>query len=269
MSGKKKYRIDFLYRPGTTMSDTQALKLVKELRYVAGGCFDVLPEYQCLLPDREALFDKVIVVARRPDGRAGAFTSTVLIPVEGVGEVMHMGLTCVHPEDRGQGLTHKLSFKLMTQYILKHRGVREFWISNVACVLSSLGSIALNFGNVYPSPYNPNPPSDQHLQIARTIDRYYRKDVAINDDAVFDPKHFVFRGSVRGGPFHKSTRDKSFYHRYDEVNDFYNGIMDIDNGDEVIQVGTMGPRAVLSYIARRRKSPRAYSRPNTASNLHV
>jgi hypothetical protein len=63
------YRIQFLYRPGRRLGDDAMQSLVRELREVAGTCFETIPPYQALQGSREELSDKVITVARqcRPD----------------------------------------------------------------------------------------------------------------------------------------------------------------------------------------------------------
>ena len=150
---RKKYKVEFLYRPGHSYSDQELQKLVSELQEVASSCFDTLPNYQCLAGSREELSDKVITVARNNRGKLIGFCSAALLPVSGVGSVFHLGLTCVHPKARGLGLTHVLTSKVLVKYLLLHRPLGRQWISNVACVLSSLGNCAVYFRDVYPSPF--------------------------------------------------------------------------------------------------------------------
>ncbi|MEL6177470.1 MAG: hypothetical protein AAFS10_00885 [Myxococcota bacterium] len=259
---KKHYRIEYLYRPGLTMSDQEVDRLNQELRAVAETCFDQLPEYQCLVPGREALSDKVITLARRPDGSLGGFCSSVLLPVEGIGDVFHAGLTCVHINDRGQRLTHRLVYRLLLTYLVKERKLRRFWLTNCACVLSSLGSIALNFDNVHPSPFNnTQPPSRDHLRIAAAIDRHYRKELAIEPDAVFDPNAFVFRDSVKDTVFAKDGNDTRYHHRNRVINDFYRNRLRFSHGDEVLQIGQVSLMTAFGYISRRKKSKKIAAAP--------
>jgi hypothetical protein len=144
---------------------------------VARTCFAELPDYQCLRGTREELSDKVISVARRLDGTMAGFCSMALLPVPRVGQVLHMGLTCVRPEDRSAGLTHLLNSKAVTHYLVRYRPLGRQWISNVACVLSSLGNIALHCDNVYPSPFQDSQPSKTHLRIAEAINHKYREKI--------------------------------------------------------------------------------------------
>ncbi|MCC6157899.1 MAG: hypothetical protein IT350_07585 [Deltaproteobacteria bacterium] len=231
------HEIRLLIRPGRHMSDRERDALVAELREVAATCFDEIPEYQCLVGTREALADKVIAVARRPDGRMAGFCSTVMLRVPGVGDVMHLGLTCVRPEDRKYGLTHKLTSKAVIGYALRYRPFGRLWISNCACVLSSLGNVAMHFDAVYPTPFTSAKPGETHRRIAAAIDVKYRDAMYVLPGAIFDPDAFVFRGSVKDTVFQKEAEERSFHHRNRTVNDYYTNLLSFDEGDEVLQVG--------------------------------
>jgi hypothetical protein len=247
---KPSYTVDFLYRPGLTMSELEIEALHQEFRRVAVTCFDEVPTYQCLLPGREALKDKVITVARREDGTMAGFCSAVLLPVKGMGDVFHLGLTCVHSSARGHGLTHALTSKLLLQYVFKYRPFGRIWFSNVACVLSSLGNVALNFDSVFPSPYGASQPTNQHLAIAEAIDRYHRSVMAVNEDAVFCPHTFVFRGSVTDTTFAKQADDTRYHHRKPALNRFYMDLLNFEAGDEVLQIGHFSALSLLRYFLR-------------------
>lgn len=257
---QKRYTTALYYRPGESMSEAEMIPLVNELRNVASTCFARIPEYQCLEGTEEALADKVIAVARRADGRMDGFCSAMIVPVPEVGEVLHLGLTCVRPDARGGRLTHILTSRLVVEIMLKHRPLQTQWVSNVACVLSSLGNVALNFDAVYPSPFEPSHPRKEHLQVARTIDRYYRSRMFIRDDAVFDDEAFVFRGSVRGTVFQKEADDVRYGHRDPIVNDFYRQRMDFERGDEVLQVGCVTAWSLVKYAFGRRRTPKRSER---------
>ena len=256
MGARTRYRFEFHYRPGLSLPADRLARLVGELREVGATCFDPLPGYQCFVGTPVELADKVITVARRPDGTMAGFCSAVLLPVEGCGDVLHLGLTCVRPDDRGAGLTHLLTAKLMTRHVFLYAPIGRVWITSVACVLSSLGSVALNAEQVYPSPFGPAEPGAAHRAIAAAIDRRYRHKAAINAAARFDPKAFVFRGSVEGTVFEKRAADTRFHHRSPALNDFYLGLMAMENGDEVLQVGHVSPLTLLRHAVTKQLLPR-------------
>jgi hypothetical protein len=179
------------------------------------------------------------------------FCSSMLVDVPHVGTVVHLGLTCVRPESRGSGLTHLLASKLLARYILRYALFQRVWISNVACVLSSLGNVALNFEGVFPSPFGPEAPTSAHRAIAAEVDAKYRFKAAINPSAVFDPEVFVFRRSVEGTSFQKDGDDHRYHHRRDELNEFYSSLMHFEQGDEVLQVGFFSIFTAVKYFGLR------------------
>lgn len=248
--------IEFHHRPGRGLEPRARARLVDELRRVGAACLPELPDYQCF-QGPEALDDKVITVARDRAGRALGFCSAILLDVPGVPAVLHLGLTCVHPDARGRRLTHRLTGRLATQYLLRYRPFGRVWLSNVACVLSSVGNVATSFDAVFPSPFVDRP-SATHRRIAEAIDQRYREAIYIHPDAEFDARRFVFRGSVAGTVFQKSPDDTRYHHREAGLNAFYTALLDLDAGDEVVQVGHFSLATLERYLrtgfGRRRPS---------------
>jgi hypothetical protein len=124
----------------------------------------------------------------------------------------------------------------VTRYLVRHRPFGRLWVTNVACVLSSLGNVALHFREVYPAP-GAAPPSRTHRLIAEAMHLHHRAEAFISPVADFDREAFVFRRSVAGTVFQKSAEDLRYHHRDRALNDFYRARMDFESGDEVLQVG--------------------------------
>jgi hypothetical protein len=234
-------------------------RLSRALYDVADACFDEVPDYQCLSgPD--GLNNNVLTVARGADGRILGFASALLLDVEGLkAPVLHLGLTCVHPDARGLRLTHRLASQLAVKYLIHSNPLGKIWLSNVACVLSSVGNVAMNFDDVYPSPFV-HKPSETHLRIARAISARYRTDIYIHEGAPLDEETFVFRGSVGGTMFQKDADDTRYHHRETKLNDYYQQVMNFDDGDEVVQIGHYSLATFLRYAAngllrRKRRIP--------------
>ncbi|MBL7665114.1 MAG: hypothetical protein JNM93_08275 [Bacteriovoracaceae bacterium] len=240
-----KLRYEFFDRPGRYWSDEEVKHYVSILRDVASECFDEIPDYQCLTGKREELSRVVIMLAKNKDARVVAFCSSLFIDQD----ILHLGLTCVRPEARSGGLTHKLLSKLIIQYMLKNKIWSKLWVTNCACVISSLGNIALNFDQVYPSPFAKKP-GQRHLEIAELISREYRVPIAIADTAEFDKEKFIFRGSVKGTTFQKDPEDKRYHHREAFLTEFYKNSMDFENGDEVLQVANLSLFSFPKYIVK-------------------
>ena len=266
---KKKISIQYLERPSKHLAPFEAQHLVAGLRQVGRKCFAELPDYQCF-NGPEALGDKVITVARNEHGAVVGFASALLLEVEGVElPVLHLGLTCVDPEYRGLRLTHKLASRLTIGYLLKNRPFGKVWFSNVACVLSSVGNVALNFDNVYPSPFLKKPCETQ-LKIARTISQEYRKEIFIDDEAWLDEEAFVMRGSVRGTVFQKDANDTRYHHRNGLINAYYKEIIDFADGDEVVQIGQFSVGTFIRYVMPNRiKSKRWFAPPKRLFDTRV
>ncbi len=248
---KNMYRYQFLYRPGLNLGEEELLNLVISMRDVASSCFKEIPEYQAMTGCRKELADTVIAAAWRSNGTMAGFCSTVILHVPGVGDVQHLGLTCVRPQERSNGLTHILTHKAVAGYLMRHKPVvGKLWVSNCAAVLSSLVNVSLHFEQVYPSPFAAIRLTEKHRKIAEAIDRHYRHKIYIHGDATFDPDTFVFRGSVKGTMFQKDSGETCYYHRNHDLNEFYKNRMVFENGDEVLQVGYATTFAAVRHLLR-------------------
>jgi hypothetical protein len=235
--------IEIYNKPGLNLKATELETLHQEILGLAMECLDGIPDYQCLSGKKSEYDRLIIAVSRNEEGSMDGFCSSYILDAEDEGNILHLGLTCVSPRARGLGLTHKLTSKVITTYLLRYSLLKPAWVSNVACVLSSLGNVAMHFEDVYPSPFMEKP-SKQHIKLAKLIDQNFRHELYINHDAVFSPETFVFEKSVTGTMFEKSEEDRKFYHRDSQLNNFYKEMIDFQNGDEVLQIGKV---SLLSY----------------------
>ena len=178
-----------------------------------------------------------------------AFCSAIILDIPGISNVLHLGLTCVLPDYRSRGLTHKLISKLNIYFYLRHCYFQPYWITNVACVLSSLANVANNFDEVFPSP-SFTEKRKEHFLIAEKINQDYRELMAINKEAHFETSHFIFKGSVKGTVFSKEAQDARYHHRRKEFNQFYQDLINFENGDEVLQVGRVSFLTIVKYLQR-------------------
>lgn len=243
--------VSFLDRPGRRLSPGRLAALVTELRAVAATCFDTLPEYGVVAGDHEALDAAVLTLARNPAGDLVGFCAARRLDVPGVGEVYHLGLTCVAPEARSGGLTHALLSKNVVGHLLRTAPWRGVWFTNVASVLSSLGNVALYFEDVHPSPYGSAEPTPVHEAIALAVAQHHRGRLHLRDDAHFDLRRFVFRGGNHGNVFHKRSSDDRYHHREAGLTRWYAALADLDRGDAVLQVGRVSLGGFVRYAARR------------------
>jgi hypothetical protein len=254
--------IEIYNKPGLNLPESEREKLHQEILEIAKECLDDLPDYQCL-SGRKSEYDRLIIsVSRDQQGKMNGFCSSYILKTEKNGNVLHLGLTCVSPTARGEGLTHLLTSKVITCYILRYSLFKAAWISNVACVLSSLGNVAMHFENVYPSPFVTKPSKEQ-VEIAHFIDQNFRNELYINQNAVFLENNFVFKGSVVGTMFSKDEDDRKFHHRDSDLNGFYKGVIDFKNGDEVLQIGQVSLLTYPKYLFKK------WKRKNLANHEEV
>ena len=248
---KANIKYDFLNRPGLYWSDEELTSKVNEFKQTAATCLDEVPSYQCLEGNRDFFRRALIVTATdKRDGKLIGFCSAVLFEMDNKDDVLHLGLTCVDPKYRGLKLTHYLTSKVLKGYFTEISMFGSLWISNVACVLSSLGNVAKYFEHVYPSPYLVKP-SKKHVEIAKTISSKYREDFFVEKNITFDEELFLFKGSVSGNSFEKSADDARFFHRDPTFNNFYKSLLDFKRGDEVLQIGRISIFTFLKYFVRK------------------
>lgn len=250
--GSQPFTVDLYHRPGLHMGHSELQRFHGEILAVAESCLDEIPYYQCLTGDVKQYQRLIIAVARDPQGRMIGFCSAYLLEAGELGDILHLGLTCVRPDARGGGLTHKLTAKVVIGHLVRTSWITPVWISNVACVLSSLGNVGLHFEDVYPSPFLKNP-TNEHVAIAKMIDEKFRWELFIDKEATFDAKNFVFRASVKGNMFQKEEQDSRYRHREEWLNDYYGNLLDFKNGDEVLQIGRISFLAYPKHVMRNLK----------------
>jgi len=250
-STMSRYSCEVLERPGLEWPPEQKIALIHDLRALATQCFPSLPEYQCLsLTYPNALDDKLIAVARRDGtGEVIGFSSAVFFNVPHVGDVLHTGLTCIHPSERRSGLTIGLFANIFGHLLSMFPD--GIWLTNLAAIPSSLVSIYQVSSNVFPSP-EVTTPSSTHLAIANVISTSHRHTMSISPEAPFDSASFVFRDSnPLGSPFRKDVTDPALQHRNLAINDFYRNLLIDGIGDEVLQVAFLDSNRVTETIAAR------------------
>lgn len=254
----------YFQRPGFFWSDDRLTAHVKEYQNLALSCLDELPEYQCLKISRKN-FERLVILEARDTSTNEilGICSSLILDIPTKPNALHLGLTLVSPKARGLGLTHKLTSKLLINYMLRNSMFNSIWVTNVACVISSLGNVATHFENVYPSPHYHSNPSKDHLEIANMIDQNYREDIYISKNAEFDPATFLFKESVLGTMWQKSASDKQYHHRKKELTEFYVNYLNFDRGDEVLQVGHFSLATFPKYLLKKLSNKLKYSSSQT------
>jgi hypothetical protein len=266
-------------RKGPDWADAEKHGLSKELREFASACLSPMPDYNCLSSDYSTAFDdRLLVIARSiTTRRIVGFTSAVFLTMgfqkhdndksknvdyedNDIPFVLHTGLTCVATSHRQKNLTIFLFYHIFLHMVSEY--LQGFWLSNLASVLSSLGSIARYATNVYPSP-SMSEPAPTHSRIAETISRHHRPAMQISPRAAFDADRFVFRDSNEDGScFLKDVNDKRYAYRQDAINRYYRQLLRKGSGDEVLQVAFVDPRILLNTSESRFDRLQGRSRDN-------
>lgn len=253
--GAGKISLEVVYRPGKWMRPEELRELQRQLCEVAYPCLNEIPNYQCLRSDLRDMDRLIIALAYNQANQLVGFCSSYLLDYHGE-SILHLGLTCVGPEARGKKLTHRLTSKVIFEYLTHRSPFRASWVSNVACVLSSLGNVANYFDAVYPSPFNAQS-SAAHLGVARYINKHYRDELYVREEARFNEKTFVFEESVLDNMFQKDANDKRYFHRKKFLNLYYQSLLNFDRGDEVLQIAKVSwmtfPRYFFKQLTRKFK----------------
>jgi hypothetical protein len=237
-------KIRYYHKP--IFKESEKRNFISKLRKVAKTCFDELPVYQILDYDFDT--SKSIITTAEDKGQIVGFCASLELQDGTNKPFLHMGLTCVRPDYRNKRLTHKLAGKLTMKYLLKTNPLGKIRFTNIACVLSSLGNVAKNFENVFPSPGSSIPGKDA-LRLASAISQKYRNWVHIPEKSHFDYETFTFKASALD-MFHKASGDTKYYHRIPKYNNYYKTIMDMDAGDEVLQTGHFSLWTFIKYLIK-------------------
>ncbi len=241
-------KIKYYQNLGKKLNEKKRKNLIAQLRTLGYACFEKLPEYQCFAFDCD--FKRHVIAIAYDRKKIVGFCSALKLTDEWGENFLHLGLTCVHPHYRGMGLTHKLAGRLTTEYLIRNSLFGKVWFSNVAGVISSLANVGKNLDQVYPS-LKVYYPTKKHLAIAESINRRYRNLIYIGDQYKFDKEKFIFYGSGKQDScFEKRSNDTKYHHRDPKLNQFYLNILNLDQGDEMLQVGNYSIFTLLRYLKK-------------------
>lgn len=248
------HTVEIIESPGLWL-DRQALgSLVEACRAVVGTCLAGRQlDYGLFAPDRAAWSRSVITLVRRAgDGKPVAFNAMPLLPVTRggqAGNVLHLGLVMVDPDERGGGLAWIL-YGLTCFALFVRGGLRPLWISSVTQVPAVVGMVAETFDDVYPGQAG-TAASFAHRHLAHQIMAGERDAFGVGADAGFDPDAQVITNAYTGG---SDNLKKSFAvaakHRDVRYNDLCAAMLDYERGDDVLQIGRLDLGTARRFLAR-------------------
>ncbi|KZP04812.1 hypothetical protein FIBSPDRAFT_878115 [Athelia psychrophila] len=243
------YKYTVHYCPGKILGNEDLSALKDELRGLGVQCLTPLPNYQVFSDSPNALDDKIIITAHDKTSTLIAFTSAVLIPVEGLQDpIVHTGLTCIAPHARRQNLVVELMMRLFYHHFTLYP--RKCGVTTFANVAGSLVSAAIHTHDAFPSPAVAKP-SAAHLQVVREISKRHRHKMHISSSAVLDEDTFIFHGAydaADGQGFVRDLEDKRYWHTNAEMTQYYLGLLGGRGSDAILQVGWLSPEHLRKVL---------------------
>lgn len=229
------------------LSQDEFHKLCAEMRGLAKESFDYIPDYQCLREDYSELDDKLLIIHRNKKGELDGFSSSIVLNTNSVGQVFHLGLFLVSPGARHQHLQFKLGLASIIAYMLCKPFKYHYWFTNLSSVLGTLATVDSMYVNVYPG-LKTKKLLPEHLAIAKEFQTGVESRCHISKDSVFDSEKFIYRKANSDTCFLKKASDKKFHGLKEHYNNYYNSILNLDEGDALLQVGYMTPTRALAIL---------------------
>ncbi len=245
--------VRIMERPGRWMSDQQLQSLSDDLRTIASKTLDEgALTYGVFAGDRDRMRDTIVTLVCTRDGTPIAFNALAVMEVDMQPEpvdVLHLGLVMVDPDARSGGLSWVL-YGLTCFLLFVRNQFRPLWISNVTQVPAVVGMVSQMFSDIWPKP-DADRRTLTHVLLARRIMAHHRHVFGVGDDAGFDEDRFVITNAYTGGSNDlKKTWEAAPKHRDAAFNEFCEGQLDYDRGDDVLQLGHMDLPAIRRYLTR-------------------
>lgn len=239
-------------RPAKWMAPDQLSKLTLDLRRVVQSLNIGNLDYGILAGSQSALENCVVtVIYDKKSELPIAFNAMTLMDCTLRGKrntVVHLGLVCIDPSYRAQGISWILYGFSTFLLFLKNR-FKPIWISNVTQVPAIIGMVSESFVNVYPNPKQNNRRSYDHLSLGREIMSQHRQVFGVGPEAEFDEEYFVIRNAYTGGSDNlKKTFEQAPKHRNELFNSFCHNQLDYNRGDDFLQLGQIDVTAYYNYM---------------------
>jgi hypothetical protein len=250
-TGRNRFDVHIVERPGLWMNDGQKAELVRQLRSVVAKLNRGDLNYGVVTGTQEALERTIVtLITDRETGNAVAFNALSVMPCEISGQtvdVYHLGLVVVDPNCRAKGFSWTL-YGLTTFLLFFRNRLCPIWISNVTQVPAIIGMVAESCSDPYPSIRKHARRSFEHLTIAREIMSHHRHVFGVGPEAGFDEELFIIRDAYTGGSDNLKKRyEDTAHHRNADYNEFCRKHLDYQRGDDFLQVGKIN-LATFLYV---------------------
>jgi hypothetical protein len=251
-------------QPGRWMSDDELASLRETLIDVARNSMDVVPFHRVFhAADIRAVFSNRIVSIAFDEGEPVGFTAMVYFPYSG-DIVVHLGLTMIALKARRTRLQSPMFVKCLSLFLFNHCRTSTM-ITNIAASPAGVGSVCDYFFDAYPHYMGTTQCTPTHFGIAQHILTYFRHEFGCSQNAVFDPRTFVVRGSnePEGGgssSFIKEDGKPVSQHKNPRCNEFVLRNIDLTAGDELFQVARVDLMGTMwAYLVKNAGSRGTYN----------
>jgi hypothetical protein len=254
----KNYVLKSWFFPGRWLSDAKLDMLRKTIHSITLAKLGVLPKYGVYSQSREPYKNRIISIvydkiALTPVGFTAMVhfqspTNTNKAPV------VHLGLVITTTNRLGRVLLFLVYFWPLLYY-LALRQFKPFWITSVSMEPSIVGSVADNFGDVFPHYLQSTKATGEQCEIAQRLVCEHGHEFGMGPHAHLDLQNFVVRGSCQGpSDALRVNYENSAKYITLKCNKFCELMLDYERGDEFVQVGHVSLRTSISVIARLLKS---------------
>jgi hypothetical protein len=240
------HRIELFDRPGRWMPAARLHALSERLIAILR---DRLGEdiHDGFYRGRERMSEKLILVAStRRTGEDEACVAMAWVGTHGGRPILHSGLAVSKREARG--VVQRLYAVGLGWALLRHGIHRRIWVTSITHTPRIFGSVAAYYRDVFPAldPEAQPAPWQRALRdqlLREYVQRQRGTDAppAVRDDFVLPG----FRAQADGGLWIPDTWETVPKHRDPAYNERLRGMLDLERGDDVVQVGWMSFAAVL------------------------
>ncbi|MAF90291.1 MAG: hypothetical protein CL674_03385 [Bdellovibrionaceae bacterium] len=248
--------LDFLIYecPGLWASDAELKELTDMLLEVAKAGQDgkEMPEYGCLLGDREDLKTRVISIAiDKNEKRAVGFSAQSYVDIVSGNfkeRLLHLGLIFVDPSYQGKSVSYLLAMFPNILISIKS-GFRDCWVSNVTQVPAVYGLVASNYFYTYPGTSRKFEQGFYHRYLATQLYKNHKSVFGVGEEAEWNSEMQIIENSYTGGADHlKKSFAAAPKHRNPVVNEICEEHLDYERGDDFVQIGKLSPSTFIQLF---------------------
>jgi len=232
----KKYEFELFDCPGRWMERNKLEELQQRMISIAVARLKTKPSFS-FFTDINLLKNKLVTICS--DGNTDcAFNAMTYIGNYKNRKVVHLGVACSTKEDKG---LMQLTYLWICLYLMIHNNFRQIYISSMTHTPKIFGSIAESFSNVFPKAAHNESPMQFHLDVKNILMDTYLKEWDLPTTSVVG-KNFTIKGfriQKDGTILYPDTSETVPKHRKDKYSKYCLENINYEEGDEILQVGTM------------------------------